>query len=280
MSTITFHPAGHNVRPGVSRRWRQELNTVVTVAARDITGTLKNPGTLALSLLMPLLMMGLIGGNLMQNMTGGLGFDFGEFMLVGMLVNMLFMVTTMSMASLVDDTDNNYSLELLVAPVSRYAIVIGKIAGSAFQAIVSCLGVLLVGALMGITLSVWQLLALLALSPLMCLAGGALAMIVMGSVKNNRAANMVVMMITMPQMFLSGVIIPINHSSGILFVLSRVMPMTYCVDLGRAVIYAGSPQYSSVVLFNPAISLIAIAALTVFFLVVGTYLYARSEKNR
>jgi ABC-2 type transport system permease protein len=107
-----------------------------------------------------------------------------------------------------------------------------------------------------------------------------MAMIVMGLIKSNKMATTAVMMITMPQMFLSGVIIPIANSSGILYVLSRILPMTYCVDLGRAVTYAGTPEYDSVVLFNPAISLTAILAITATCLVAGTLLYARSEKNR
>jgi ABC-2 type transport system permease protein len=277
MSSVAL--AAGSVRPRMSR-FARELNATVAVAARDITITVKSPATIGLSLVMPLLMMGLIGGNLMQNMAGGLGFDFGVFMLVGMLINMLFMMTTMGMVTLIDDSDDNYSAELLVSPVSRYSIVVGKILGSSFMAIVSCLGVLVVGLVMGIALAPWQLLALLALAPLMCLSGGALAMFVMGVIKSNRAANIAVMMITMPQMFLSGVIIPIGNSSGVLFVLSRMLPMTYCVDLGRAVVYAGSPDFSSVVLFNPVVSLAAIAALTAICLVLGTYLYARSEKNR
>lgn len=261
-------------------RFARELNGVLAVAARDITVTLRSPGALVMSLVMPLLMMGMIGGNLLQNMAGGLGFALGDFMVVGMLVMMLFMMTTMGMVSLVDDSDDNYSAELLVSPVSRYAIVVGKILGSSFTAVVCSLGVIVVGLAMGITISPWKLLALLALAPLMCLSGGALAMIVMGVIKNNKAANMAVMLITMPQMFLSGVIIPIAHSSGILLVLSRILPMTYCVDLGRAVVYAGSPEYSSVVLFDPMVSLVAIGGLAAVCLVVGTVLYARSEKNR
>jgi ABC-2 type transport system permease protein len=271
---------GRSGGPGRLPRLARETNAVVTVAARDITLTVKSPGMLAMSLVMPLLMMGLIGGNLMQNMAGGLGFDFGQFMLVGMLINMMFMMTTMGMSSLVDDSDGDYSAELLVSPVSRYAIVVGKIIGSSFMAIVSCLGVLAVGLAMGLTLAPWHLLALLALAPLMCLSGGALAMIVMGVIKNNKTANMAVMLLTMPQMFLSGVIIPIGHSSGLLWLLSRLMPMTYCVDLGRAVVYAGSPEYGSVVLFRPVVNLVCVVGITVVCLVAGTVLYARSEKNR
>jgi len=262
-----------------SRAWRA-VNAVVTVTARDIVLVLKSPSTLAISLIMPLMMMGLIGGNLMENMTGGLSFDFGTFMLVGMLINMLFMTTTMGMTSMIDDSDEQFSAEMLVSPVSRYSIVIGKILGSSFLAVISGLGVLVIGWIMGITLSGWQLLGLTALTPLMCLSGGALAMIVFGLVRNRKAANMAVMMITMPQMFLSGVIIPIGSSSGILWFLSRILPMTYCVDLGRAVVYAGTDQYDSTVLFNPAVSLVAIIGLTIVCLILGTYLYVRSEKNR
>jgi len=276
MSTIVL---GQTTRTQHSPVWRF-VNAVVAVTARDITITIKNPGTLGMSLAMPVIMMGVVGGNLMQNMSGGLGFNFGQFMLVGMIVNMLFMSTTMGMTSLVDDSDDNFSAEMLVSPSSRYAIVTGKILGSAFLAILSAVGTLIVGAVMGYTLTGWQLLGLLALAPLMCLAGGALSMMIFGLIDNKKTANMAVMVIMMPQMLLSGVIIPIAHSTGILLVLSRLLPMTYCVDLARAVVYSGSADYSSVVLFNPAVSLGAIIGLTVVFLVVGTFLYVRSEKNR
>jgi ABC-2 type transport system permease protein len=201
-------------------------------------------------------------------------------MLVGMLISMMFMSTTMGMTSMIDDSDDNFSAEMLVSPASRYAIVIGKILGSSFLGLLTAVGTLVVGYVMGLRLAAWQLLSLLALGPLMCLSGGALAMIVFGVIKNRKAANMAVMMITMPQMFLSGVIIPISSSTGILLVLSRMLPMTYCVDLGRAVVYAGSDQYSQVVLFNPGASLGLIAAITAVCLTLGTWLYVRSEKNR
>lgn len=258
----------------------RELNTIVTVAAREITVFLKSPGTAIMSLAMPIIMMGMIGGNLMQNMAGGLGYDYGQFMLVGMLVNMLFMTTTMSMTSLVDDHDIDFNQEMLVSPVSRYSLVIGKILGGSFGAIVSMAGTLIVGVIMGITFPIGKLLLILLLSPLMCLSGGALSMIVIGLIKSKKAANLAVMLITMPQMFLSGAIIPINNSNGILFVLSRLMPMTYCLDLTRAVVSSSTPEYDSVVMFNPAVNFVVITALTVVCLIIGTLFFARSEKNR
>jgi ABC-2 type transport system permease protein len=258
----------------------RELNTIVTVMAREITIFFRSPGTAVMSLVMPIIMMGMIGGNLMQNMADGLGFQFGQFMLVGMLVNMLFMITTMGMTSLVDDHDIDFNQEMLVSPVSRYSIVIGKILGSGFAAIMSMAGTLIVSLAMGITLSAGKLLLILALSPLMCLSGGALAMIIIGLIKSKRTANLVVMLIVMPQMFLSGAIIPINNSSGALLALNRIMPMTYCLDLVRAVVYRGSPEYDRIIMFNPIINFAAIAVLTTVCLIIGTYFFARSEKNR
>jgi ABC-2 type transport system permease protein len=258
----------------------RELNTIVTVMGREITVYFKSPSTIIMSLAMPIVMMGMIGGNLMQNMAGGVNFEFGQFMLVGMLVNMLFWITAMGMASIVDDHEIDFNQEMLVSPVSRYSLVIGKILGSGFAAILSLAGTLLVGFAMGITLSVSKLLLILALSPLMCLSGGAFAMIIIGLIKSRKAANLAVMLIIMPQMFLSGAIIPINNSSGILLVANRIMPMTYCLDLVRAVVYRGSPEYGSVVMFNPLVNFAAIAALTVVCLMLGTFFFAQSEKNR
>jgi len=197
-----------------------------------------------------------------------------------MLVNMLFMVTTMGMTSLVDDHEIDFNQEMLVSPVSRYSLVVGKILGAGFAAVVSMTGTLLVGFMMGISLPVGKLLLILALSPLMCLSGGALAMILIGLIKSKRTANLAVSLITMPQMFLSGAIIPINNTSGALLVLNRIMPMIYCLDLTRAVLYAGSPEYDSVVMFNPTVNFAAITVLTVVCLMIGTFLFARSEKNR
>lgn len=258
----------------------REVNVVITILARDINLFFKSPGMLIMSLAMPLVMMGMLGGSLSQNMAGGLAFNYNQYMLIGMLVNMLFMTTASGVSSLVEDHVTDFTQEMMISPISRYSIVIGKILGSSFGAIVGMLGTIIIGFLMGISLTIGQYLLILLMAPFMCLSAGALAMIVIGLIKSNKMANMAVMLITMPQMFLSGAIIPINNSKGILYVLSRIMPMTYCLDLTRAVVYSGTPEYDNVVLFNPFISLFVIAALTVIFLVIGTFFFARSEKNR
>lgn len=59
----------------------RETNAVIAIMARDITLFFKSPMTIIMSLAMPIVMMGMLGGSLSQNMAGGLGFNYNQFML-------------------------------------------------------------------------------------------------------------------------------------------------------------------------------------------------------
>ncbi len=56
--------------------------------------------------------------------------------------------------------------------------------------------------------------------------------------------------------------------------------MRYAVDLARGVFYAGQPDYAKVVLHEVPFNLLVIAVLFTLFLVVGTWLFVRGERNR
>ncbi|MDR1093511.1 MAG: hypothetical protein LBL66_05115 [Clostridiales bacterium] len=59
-----------------------------------------------------------------------------------------------------------------------------------------------------------------------------------------------------------------------------MLPMTYCLDLCRAVVCAGAPEYADVVLFDPWVNFAAIAGLTAVFLVLGAFFFARAAKKK
>lgn len=256
----------------------REINATFTIMMRDIITTLTSPMSLILSLLMPIIMLGMLGGSLSQNMTSGINFDYNQFMLVGMVINMLFMSTMMNITNLVEERKENFTQEIFVSPISRYSIIIGKIIGASFSAIIQLVGTFFVALIMGITISLHQVLILLLMAPFICLVGGAMAMIVVAFIKNSKIAATVTSLFTMPQMFLSGAIIPLTHSSGILFVISRILPMTYVLDFVRTILFKGDGQYTS--MFNPLISVIIILTLTLLFLVVGTFFFSKAETSK
>jgi ABC-2 type transport system permease protein len=88
------------------------------------------------------------------------------------------------------------------------------------------------------------------------------------------------MMLSMAQTFLSGALIPVNHSTGIMAVVSSLLPMTYCVDFMRGVFYQSGDVSAAVTLHAPVFNLAVIVAFTALFLIAGTAGFVRAEKNR
>jgi ABC-2 type transport system permease protein len=258
----------------------REANVVITLAMRDIKLCLKSPGKLIMALVMPVMFLGMFGGQLSQNMGQGMGLDFNTFMLVGMLVQGLFMMMGNGITSLVEDRVTDFTQEILVSPASRYSIILGKIIGAFFASYVQFFATLIVGYCIGARLNGSQFLLLLAFSPLMCLAAGSLGVICVGFIHKNSTAGVVMMALMLGQTFLSGALIPVNHSTGVMAVLSRLLPMTYCVDFMRGIFYASVPEGLAMTLHKPLFDLLIIVAFTLVFFVAGTAGFARSEKNR
>jgi ABC-2 type transport system permease protein len=258
----------------------RELNAVITLAMRDITLCIKSPAKIIQSLIMPVMFLGMFGGQLSQNMGINMGFDFNSFMLVGMLVQGLFLIMGNGITSLVEDRENDFTQELMVSPVSRYSLILGKIVGSAFASYITFFFTIVVGFCIGARLSISQFMTLLAFSPLICLAAGSLGLVCIGFIKKPTTAGIVVMMLCMAQTFLSGALIPVNHSTGVMAIVSRLLPMTYCVDFMRGICYGNADAAAVPLLHSPLVNLLIIAAFTVLFLATGTAGFVRAERNR
>ena len=83
-----------------------------------------------------------------------------------------------------------------------------------------------------------------------------------------------------PQFFLSGVFTPMINLPSYLLILSRLTPMFYAVDLVRGVFYTGNDEYSKVVVNHPLYNLLIIGIMFSVFLVLGTYIFVKSEKEK
>ncbi|HET7627518.1 MAG TPA: ABC transporter permease [Bacillales bacterium] len=258
----------------------REINAVTAIAFRELFRTIKRPVLLSFSIIFPMIFIGILGGSMSQNLGQGLGFNFMQFILIGMIVNSLFQGTVTGITSLVQERDQNLTQELFVSPISRYSIILGKIIGSSASSLVMLIGILIVGLILQIPFGGWDIVRLFLISPLFCLVGGSLGMFFIGFVTDSRVADFGSFLLIMPQMFLSGAIIPINHSTGILAFLAKIMPMTYAIDLARAVFYWGEPTYEVIVLHNPWLDLIVMAGFFLLFSLVGTFFFTRQEKNR
>ena len=136
------------------------------------------------------------------------------------------------------------------------------------------------GLLIGVPITLSQFISWIPVALVAAFLGGAFGVIVMANLGSERSANQVFPFLLFPQFFLAGVFSPIKELPLVLLVLSRAAPMTYAVDLGRGIYYAGMPEYHEVVLYHPLFNLAVIAAFFVVFLTVGTFLFVRNERDR
>lgn len=258
----------------------KELNAILTIAARDFTKLLRDRGRLIISFIFPLIFIGALGGGLQANIGQQVGFNFLTFTFTGVLAQVLFQSTASGIISLIEDRANDFSQEIFVSPISRYSIIFGKILGETLVSLTQAIGVLVFGFIIGVPISISQMLLFIPAALIACLFGGAFGTIVMANLGNVRSANQIFPFLIFPQFFLSGVFNPIKDSPPILAILSALTPMTYPVDFLRGLYYAGSPEYDKVVLHPPIVDLAVMAVTFIIMLVLGTYLFVKNERNR
>jgi ABC-2 type transport system permease protein len=258
----------------------REVNAVVAIAWREILRAVKSPVSIAVTVIFPVLFIGILGGSIDQNLGAAMSFAYLPFMLIGMVANAMYQGTIAGVTSLVEERENDFTAELFVAPISRYAVLIGKLIGSGVGAMFSLIGIAAMIVIMQIPMNAGDLLRVVAIAPILALAGGALGVFFIGLTQDPKVVAVGVPLLIFPQIFLSGALIPVAASTGVLGLLAKIIPMTYSIDLARNIYYWGKPEYSAAVLHPPMLDLAVTVAFIVAFVVIGTTLFVRSDRNR
>jgi ABC-2 type transport system permease protein len=253
---------------------------VLTIAQRDFTKLLRDPSRVVATFIFPIVFIVLLGGSMQASFGQAIGFNYLVFTFTGVYAQTLFQSSALGLISLIEDRENDFSQEIFVSPVSRYAIVLGKILGESLVALPQGAAIVLVAWLLGGPFSLAQLASLIWVAPLACLFGGAFGLLVLSNLRSQRAANQIFPFVLLPQFFLAGVFNPIQSLPWYLDVLSRLSPMRYAVDLTRNAFYAGLPEYPRVVVDDLGTNLGIMAIGFAAFMVVGTALFVRAEQNR
>jgi ABC-2 type transport system permease protein len=257
------------------------INALLTIAGRDAQRFVSDRMRLLGSLFLPVLLIGGMGGIMQDNLGGSLGYNLVTFSVIGTFAMTMFTATVEGVASLVEDRDNDFGQELFIAPISPYAIILGKILGQSVVALLQGAVILVISVLaFGVQLSWSLILLLIPVALLICLLGGAFSALLTSLMSNLRGATQIVNLIIMPQMFLAGVFIPVKVLPWYLEIFSLLSPLRYIVDFIRALFYAGQPTYSLVVLESPWLDLLVMVVMFVVCFVAGTILFVRHERNR
>ncbi len=258
----------------------RELSPMLALAHRDFVKLLRDRARLISTLIFPFIFIGALGGALQSNFGDIAGYDFLVFTFTGVLAQTMFQTTALGLISLIEDRENDFSQEIFISPISRYTIIFGKIIGETLVAIPQGVAVLLFGLVIQVPISLQQAVALLVGALTVAIFGGAFGVMVLANLRSQRTANQIFPFVMLPQFFLAGVFSPIQVLPWYLDILSKLSPMRYAVDFARGLYYAGTPEYDKVVLLDPVTNFLILGAAFLVFMVAGTILFVRAERNR
>ena len=142
-----------------------------------------------------------------------------------------------SAATLVWDRELGFLRELMVAPVSRASILIGKCLGGMIIATAQGVLVLALAGLVGVPYDPELIAGVLALLVLGSFAVTAFGLLVSVSIKQAQTFTGVMQMLVIPMSFVSGALYPVSGLPTWLGVLNRIDPLTYVVDPMRGLVF-------------------------------------------
>jgi ABC-2 type transport system permease protein len=279
-TAISGKGLGRTARAPLPRRWRAEVSAVAVIAHRDFVKLLRDRLRLFSELAFPLVLVLLLGPALQSGFGAPGGLDLTAFVFSGVLAQTIWQSAVLGLVSLVADREEDFSQEIFVSPVSRYSIVAGKIIGEALVALPTGLGIVIVGLLIGVPLSPIVLLALIPTSLVVAINGGAFGLLLLSNISSQRTANQIFPFLLLPQFFLAGVFNPIHALPLPLAILSALSPLRYAVELTRNVMYGLQPGVAAPETAPWPVNAAVIAGSFAVFLIVGTLLFVRAERNR
>jgi ABC-2 type transport system permease protein len=204
--------------------WQRELIRLRRTPTRIITG-----------LAQPIIFLFIMGaglGNLIQQGVPG-GLDYQQFLFPGILSMSIITSALFSAVSIVWDREFGFMREMLVAPVSRTSIVLGKALGGGTVAVVQGLILVVAAPIVGVDLTVGRLLLLVLALLLLAYAMTAFGMVMATRIERMESFQMVMTLVMQPMIFLSGAVFPLENLPTWLAVITHLNPATYAVDLVR-----------------------------------------------
>lgn len=236
MSAVTADVAAIRVP---ERSWRSEARAVRTIWRRELIRFLGDRTQIVMSLVQPLLFLFVLGSGLQslsQASTGGI--DLKTFLFPGVLGMAVLFIAIFRAASLVWDRELGFLREMLVAPVSRAAIIVGKGLGGATIAAGQGVLVLALAGLVGVPYDPLLMLGLLVLLGLMAFTLTAFGLVVAVTIRQAQTFTSVMQLVVLPMFFVSGAFFPVDGLPTWLGVLNRIDPLTYAVDPMRHLVFS------------------------------------------
>ena len=235
MATATeARPLQLGSRPKVGHA--SSLRVARVIWYREVLAYSRDRARLISSLVMPILMIVIFGegfGNSIGTFQEGI--NYRQFIYPGVLCMTILFGSVFSGVSIIWDREFGFLREILVAPISRTAIGMGKLLGGASIAMSQAVTLFLLAPVVGVKFSPLVIVELLGALFLFALVMTSVGIAIASRVRSVESFQMITQVTIMPSMFLAGIFFPVNNLPSWMEVLVKINPVTYAVAAIRAI---------------------------------------------
>jgi ABC-2 type transport system permease protein len=251
MSVTAIASAAPALAPADTRM--ASLRAIYIIWYRDILRYWRDRWRLVASLAQPLLFLVVFGAGLSSALGRGTvfgttgGFSYIQFMYPGIIGMAILFTAIFGAMSIVWDREFGFLKEVLVAPIDRSAVAIGKALGSTTQAMIQGLILLVLAPFVGVKLNFLTVVELIPLAALLAFGLSTFGVALASAMKSLQGFQVVMNFLMMPMFFLSGALFPLTNLPGWMTVLTRLDPASYGIDPLRRVVLSDSGRPSALV---------------------------------
>ena len=246
------------------------LGKLYALWLREFKVFLRERSRLIASIFTPLLWLFVIGSGFGSSVHLPTGVDYQKFIFPGIISMSIIFSSVFFGSYIIWDRKFDFLKSVMVAPVSRDTVFIGKTLGGMTNSLVQAAILLVIGIAIGINLNALSLIQTIAIVLLLSFALTSVGLAIGSYIESLEGFQLIISFVVFPLFFLSGALFPLKNLPGWLFVLTTIDPATYAVDALRNAII-GISTYSFVV--DAGI----LVVFTITFAIFGSYSFRRMK---
>jgi ABC-2 type transport system permease protein len=222
----------------------------------------------------PLLWLVVVGNGLNAIVRPQGPYTYLQSIFPGIIAMTIMFSAILSSATIVWDREFGFLREMLVAPIPRGAIVLGKAIAGTLISVLQAFVILLLTPFLGLPVTAGQVVWLILASVFISFCVTSMGILISACIRTFDGYNLVMNFLVMPLFLLSGAMYPVTSMPPALRFISLCNPVTYCVDVFKHILLGGAPRGPE---FNLVQDLAIVAALSALALALAALAFRRKD---
>src|SRR5512144_794749 len=207
-----------------------EARAVYVIVAREYKKFVREKTRLVSAIARPLLWLFLVGGGMSRLVPAGGGVSYTQFIFPGILGMTILFSSIFSSISIIWDKEFGFMKEILVAPISRFSVVIGKATSGMILSTIQAVIILAFFPFLGLRIGPLEIVGIIFVCAILAFALASFGIVLASFYESYESFSVIMNFIVMPMFFLSGAMYPVKLMPAVLRHLTKVNPLTFGVD--------------------------------------------------